>query len=145
MPIVGFHLNKVSIEKKKIPEGNMNVDINVNITNVEEEKDVEIGLAKDRVALKYNFDFKIDYTPEIATVTFKGHVLAVEDEKTAKEIIKDFKKGTFDEDIDMKLKNFIWVKCTAKAFSLEEDVGLPPHVPLPKLAKQPQQQQGFVG
>ena len=39
------------------------------------------------------------------------------------------------EELRLKVSNMIWVRCNIKAFLLEEEIGLPVHIPLPRLSK----------
>ena len=134
MAIVGFNLNKLSIERHNPIEGNVNVKTNLKINEVKEEK-VLLELSKEKTTLQFDFEFSINYEPNIATIHFAGNVIDVEDEKEAKKILKEWKDKKLDEDLRLKISNMIWVKCNIKAFALEEELGLPVHIPLPRLTK----------
>lgn len=134
MPIVGFNLHKISIERKEPITGQVNIKTNLKISDIKEEKTIA-ELGKENVALKFEFGFDILYEPKIAAIHFSGHVLDMESEKQAKEILKSWKDKKIDEDLRLRISNMIWVKCNIKAFLLEEEIGLPVHIPLPRLTK----------
>ena len=53
---------------------------------------------------------------------------------------KDWKKKKFNHPVKLPLFNFIMEKCNLKALQLEEEVSLPFHIPMPKLAPAPNQE-----
>lgn len=134
MPVVGFHLKKISVERKEPITSQINIKTNMKITDITEEKTI-VEIAKEGVALQFNFDFTINYEPKVATIHFSGHVLNIEKEEEAKEILKAWKDKKLDEELRLRISNMIWVKCNIKAFLLEEEIGLPIHIPLPRLTK----------
>ena len=134
MAILGFSLNKMSIEKKKPAEGAVNIKTNVKFVGIKEVKDIA-EIAKDRTALNFEFEFSIKYEPGVAEVSFAGFVLNIEKKEDAEKILKDWKNKKIDTDLRLKLTNTIWVKCNIKAFFLEEEIGLPIHIPLPRIGK----------
>jgi len=134
MAIIGFNLKKISIERKQPIKGQVNVKTNLRIAEIEEEKTV-VEIAPGKTPLRFDFEFAINYEPKIAVVHFVGHVLDLEEDKEAKKILKEWKDKKIDEDLRLRISNMIWVKCNIKAFLLEEEIGLPVHIPLPRLTK----------
>jgi len=130
MKIIGFTLSKILAEKPKNLSGKIDIKSGLNIDDVSEE---EISLPNSE-ALKFDFTYDIKYSADIAKIEFKGSVLMLDDKKEGKEILKDWKKKKFDHSIKMPLFNFIMEKCNLKALQLEEEIGLPFHIPMPKLA-----------
>lgn len=140
MRVIGFNFEKISAERKKAPEGKLEIKSNINIKSINPEK---IELVKDKDVLKFNFEFSIDYHPDIARVSFEGFVLAILEKDKSKEILKKWKNKKILEDIRIPLFNLIMTKCNLKALQFEEEFGLPMHIPMPKL--QPQKSdQGYV-
>lgn len=135
MTIIGFNLKKISVEKKETIKGQVNVKTNLKIIDIKEEKAIA-EISKDRTALKFDFEFDINYEPKIATINFLGHVLSIEEEKKAKKILSEWKDKKIEVDLRTKVTNMIWIKCNIKAFLLEEEIGLPIHIPLPRLTAQ---------
>ena len=144
MPIIGFQLEKVSIERHNLIKGKVNVKTDMNFTKISEQTIKD--LSKENRALKFDFDFTIKYNPDIATMEFKGHVLWLDKPEKAKQILEDWKTKKIEEELNWGIRNLIWTKCNIKAFVLEEEIGLPLHLPLPKLIPPKQQEKtGFVG
>ncbi len=134
MTLVGFNLTKITVEKKNPIAGQVNIKTNLRISDISEEK-ARVDLGKDSTLLKFDFEFTIDYEPKVAVIKFEGHVLELQEEKEAKSILKEWKSKNIDEDLRLRVSNVIWTKCNVKAFVLEEEIGLPIHIPLPRLTK----------
>lgn len=134
MTIIGFNIRKMGIERKNNIKGPVNVKTDLKISDIKEEQDIP-DIAKDKKTLKFEFDFSINYEPKVATINFSGHVLNVESESDAKKILSEWKNKKIGEDLRLKISQMIWVKCNVKAFLLEEEIGLPIHIPLPRLGK----------
>ena len=130
MAIVGFNLLKMSVERKEAIEGEIKVNSNADISDIKKEK---VELVKGKETLRISFEFSIVYEPDFAKIEFEGFVLLVEDKNKADSLIKDWKKKKIDTAIKEQVFNLILRKCNIKAFSLEEDLNLPTHFPLPRL------------
>ena len=135
MKIIGFNITKILAERKNPIKGKLEVKSNVDIKDISKES-VPIS---DNEALKFEFEFTINYNPKFADIIIAGSVLALDDEDDSKEILKQWKKRKFEHKLKLPLFNFIMEKCNLKAFQLEEELSLPLHIPLPKL--RPQQDQ----
>ena len=129
MRIIGFNLSKVSIERQEKLEGKLEIKQNINVDSIEKQK---IDISKDE-AIKIEFTFTVDYEPKFAKVEFKGYVLAIPEKDEAKKILKEWRDKKIPEGIRMGLFNFIMSKCNIKALSLEDEMGLPTHVPMPRI------------
>jgi len=140
MQVIGFNFTKISSERKKAPEGKIEIKSNINVKTIEPEK---LELIKEKDVLKFTFEFSIDYTPGIAKLDFEGFSLIMLEKNKSKEILKKWKSKKIDDDVRLPLFNLILTKCNLKALQLEEEFGLPTHVPMPKLAP-PQNNQGYV-
>ncbi len=140
MQLIGFNFTKISSERKKAPEGKLEIKSNININSIASEK---IEMIKDKDVLKFSFEFKIDYTPEIASLLFEGFILSIVEKDKMKDILKKWKSKKISDEVRLPLFNTILTKCNLKALQLEEELGLPTHVPMPRL--QPQaNNQGYV-
>lgn len=135
MKIIGFHLKKVLAEKISPLKGKLEIKQGLNIEDITEEK----ASFSDKPTLKFDFNFSIDYNPDIAKLELKGSVLVLDEKEEAKEIIKDWKKKKFEHPIKLALFNFIMDRCNIKALNLQDELNLPFHIPFPKLAPQPKQ------
>jgi len=132
MRIIGFNFKEISAKRKKPVKGQSQLKTGMNIDNIVEE-----GLdISNQKALKISFTFKIEYTPDLAEIEFKGFVLLLDEKNDSKKILKDWKDKKFNHPIKVNLLNFIMSKCNLKAINLEEDIGLPLHIPFPRLKPQ---------
>ncbi len=142
MQIIGFNFEKISGERKspKKPLANIEVNSNINITSVTQE---EIDLAKEKHALKFEFEFSINYKPDLANISFTGFILLLVEKDETREILKKWKNKKIEDKIRIPLFNTILTKCNLKALQIEEELNLPTHVPLPKI--QAQQNKPYAG
>jgi len=137
MRIIGFNFKKIVAERKKDLQGKLEIKSNLQIDDIEKEN---IDIAGE--VLKFHYDYSISYEQGFAEIIFKGTILALpEKAEDTKKILKDWKKKKIDDNVRMFIFNFIMSKCNLKALQLEEEFGLPPHIPLPRLTKQQQSQQ----
>lgn len=132
MKIIGFNINEISAKRNKSTKEQVQLKTGINIDEISEE-DINITNQK---GLKLSFTFKIEYSPEVAEILIKGSVLLLDDKNDSKKILKDWKNKIFDHPIKLSLLNFIMSKCNLKAISLEDEIGVPIHIPLPKLKPQ---------
>lgn len=135
MRIIGFNFKKIEAERKKNIQGKLEIKSNLQIENIEKET---IDIAGE--VLKFHYNYSIKYEPEFAEISFKGNVLALPDNpEDIKKILKEWKKKKLSDEIRLFVFNFIISKCNLKALQLEDEFALPPHIPLPHLTKQTQQ------
>jgi hypothetical protein len=130
MKIAGFSIKKISAERINPIKGNLEVKQGLNIDDIQKE---QINIS-EKPAIRFDFTFSIDYSPNFAKIEVKGAIIAIDDKDEAKDIFKDWKKKKFDHQVKLPLFNFIMDKCNIKALELEEEIGLPFHIPFPKLA-----------
>lgn len=136
MKIVGFSYKKISVEKNKDIDQPVKVNTNINIREI---KKSGLDVFKEGDIFDFEYEFKIDYGPEpnFATVLFIGNILIlIEDGDLAKKILKEWKSKLVPENVRIPLMNVVFAKCNLKAMQLEEDLGLPFHIPPPQLVKQ---------
>ncbi|MEM2933209.1 MAG: hypothetical protein QW622_03335 [Candidatus Pacearchaeota archaeon] len=135
MVVIGFNLKKILVERKGIVRGSLKVNTNMNVIDLKKE---EIKLITGKDVLNFSFEFIINYvgvedhTGNVADLIFEGEVLYLVDPKDTKKILDDWKKKEIQEDIRVRIFNTILTKCNLKALILEDELGLPPHLPLPK-------------
>ncbi len=133
MTIVGFNFTKINAEKSGLPKGKINIKNNVGIKNVE-EADLSLGKSK-QTGLRFVFEFTSSYEPKIGEITLTGEVLYLADEKTVKEILKEWKKDKkVQKDITAAVLNTVLQKSNIQALMLAQDINLPPPIPLPKVS-----------
>ncbi len=131
MKVIGFNYNKISVEKKKEFSGS--IDINTNI-NIKDLKRIKIPMMEEKNTINFEFDFDILYG-ELGQLSLRGEILIiVDDEKLAEKIEEDWKNKKISEEVRIRILNIIFSRCNLKALQLEEDLGLPFHIPTPRLS-----------
>lgn len=130
MRIIGFNLSKILIERKEKIESRLEINQNINIKDIISE---DIPISKDEV-LKITFSFLINYSGDFAKLEFEGDIIIVPEKNELKTFLKSWKDKIIPEDLRAPLFNFIMAKCNIKALSLEDDLSLPYHIQLPRIA-----------
>ena len=131
MQIVGFTLTKVLIDRKEDIKGKFKVNSKIDIKDIKEEK---IKLVENKAVTRLDFEYSINYEPNIAEIAFRGFILVLEEPDKSKEIISEWKKKkAVVSDLKLRVFNTIFHKCNIKALELEDDFNLPPHLHLPTI------------
>ncbi|MDI6721689.1 MAG: hypothetical protein QMD85_04825, partial [Candidatus Aenigmarchaeota archaeon] len=87
---------------------------------------------KDIISIE--FLMTITYEPKIGQIDLYGEVLY--QGENSKKILKTWKeRKALDEEIALDIFNHIFRKCIIKAFSIAEDVRLPPPITVPVMVK----------
>tara|TARA_Y100000310_G_C20652706_1_gene800319 strand:+ start:687 stop:1103 length:417 start_codon:yes stop_codon:yes gene_type:complete len=131
MRIIGFNLTKILAERQEIEKQGIKVNQDINIKGIKEE---EIPVGKDK-ALRINFALTIIYTEDFGKLEFEGSVLTLPNEQEAKSLKDAWKNNKIPEDMKFGIFNFIMNKCNIKALYLEDEMGMPFHVPMPRISK----------
>lgn len=132
MSVVGIQFNKIIIDKKSPAVGKVNVNNNVAIKNVE-KTDLAFGVAKQN-ALKFDFEFKVIYEPNVAEMSFWGYLSYFEKPELIEEVLKAWKKDKkVPKDVMTPVLNSVLAKCNMEAIVLSREVNLPPPMPMPKV------------
>ncbi len=140
--VIGFNLKKISVERKGEIKGKIEIKSNIDILDIKREN---IDISKDKDVLGFLFSFTINYEPKIADLVFEGNVLLLMEPAESKDVLKRWKKKQTPADLRLMLFNTILTKCNIKALELEEDLNLPPHLPLPKVIPQQQDNNRYTG
>ncbi len=134
MKLVGFNFTKISTEKKKEITKDLKVNTNIEIKNIEDQKS---DIFKDKDLMKFDYVFEINYEPDFAKLNFQGAILILFDkEDNLKEVKEKWKDKKIPEDIRIYLMNVILSRCNIRSLQLEEDLGIPFHIPVPRVTKQ---------
>ncbi len=129
MPIVGFNFDKIGAKKDNKITGKVQINNNINITSVEQEK---LSITSSDDILKFTFEFKAGFEPKIGAIQINGHILYMDEPKKIGEIMKSWKKDkSISKDLAPLIMNTALAKCNVKALTLSQDVNLPPHIRLP--------------
>jgi len=129
MKIIGFSIKKFLAEVKESKRTNLEVTSNLNL---EEIKELRIEPTKQQSIL-ISFKFYVEYKPNVARIEIKGQLILLDDENKTSEIMKAWKNKKLLEEIKLPILNFILEKCNIRSLGIEEELGLPLHIPLPKL------------
>jgi hypothetical protein len=138
MQIIGFNLNKISAEKSKDFKIGL-INTNVEFLNIEKE---QVEMLKDKDVLKVDFKFTVNYKEEekakknLAEVNIEGSILIAVESEESKETLKSWKNKETSTNLKTALFNVILKRCSIKALMLEDELGLPPHIPLPRVKNQ---------
>lgn len=129
--IAGFGFDSISVERKNPIKGKVEIKYNLNIDSIQEEK---LPVGPDKLSLKMNFNYKVEYSPKIGNIDIKGSLIYIADSKEGKKLVEEWKKKKRlgDERVAATIFNTALTRCNIKALTLSQDVGLPPHLPLPK-------------
>ncbi|MEM1535076.1 MAG: hypothetical protein QW199_01305 [Candidatus Pacearchaeota archaeon] len=124
MPILNIFFTKISAEREQ-RIGNVKVSARLNLKDPEES---ELKIENKKV-LVFPFEFELDYEKN-AKIILAGYLNYAEEKKRAEEILKGWKK---EKELSKLIFNFILTKCNLKALLIEDQLGLPYHLPMPKL------------
>jgi len=124
--LAAVNFYKVSAEKNPDFKDKLSIKPNINISNIESYK------AGKTEACKVDFAFGVSYG-DLGKVDLAGAIFLTMDPKTLKDTLKGWKDKKLDNDTNLIILNVIMQKASLKALQLEEDLGLPPHVSLPRL------------
>lgn len=129
MHVIGFNFEKINAERHGNVKGKLELNSNISISDITEDEIEQIS----KKPLKFSFDVDIIYNPDFAKISFKGFLIALFDEKQKKEILSSWKEKKVVESIREEIMNIIFIKTNLKAFQLAEELGLPLHMPFPRL------------
>jgi hypothetical protein len=136
MKLMGFNFTKISIERFNNPTENIKFSTKIDISSIEPLKS-DFFRGKEEL-IQINFVYTVLYEPEFAKLELAGNFVLSVDSKTAREILKGWKEKEKQtpEDFRMIIFNIILRKSNIKALQLEDELGLPPHIPLPSVNKE---------
>ena len=133
MKVIGFNFTKLSAERLKETVEDIKINTELDFPEIKETKSPFLKIKEELLEAK--FEYKVNYEPGLAKVVIQGKVLFSVDEKTANEVLKQWKKKNLPEDFRILLVNVVMRKSALKALTLCDEINLPVHVPLPTLRK----------
>lgn len=136
MRLIGFNFTKISIEKIDLskPTDNLKVNTEIDVSEIKELDSKVLEIKGEMIETK--FSYKIKYEPGFANVGLEGRIILSVEPKAAKEILKEWKNKKMPEDFRFFLFNIILKRATLKALQLEDEIGLPLHMPMPSFKKE---------
>ena len=148
MQVIGFTFRSISAEHNEEFKTPPSISTNIEFSNITKE---DLPLLKDQDALRISFEFSVIYfPPEEKTekskiedtknkIIFKGNVLITTTKEEVKGILKSWKKKEIPSNLKIPLFNLIIRRCSTKALDLEDQLGLPLHIPMPQVTLKPHQ------
>ena len=133
MKVIGFNFTRLSAERLKDSVDEIKINTELDFPEIKETKSPFLKIKEELLEAK--FEYKVNYEPGLAKVVIQGKVLFSVDEKTANEVLKQWKKKNLPEDFRILLVNVVMRKSALKALTLCDELNLPVHVPLPTLRK----------
>ena len=131
MPIVGFGFDKINIEKKEQFTKEDKINNNIRVESLKEFK-IKTSDKEESDAILMTFEFGLDYG-KAGNLELKGHIIFYDNEEKVKELLESWTKNKkLPPDFGTYIFNFIMLKSNVKALELEEEVGLPLHLKLPR-------------
>ncbi len=132
MAVVGFSFSKILVERKKVPDKGIKVKADVKVTNVSKE-----SIWQDNNTARFEFEFTLDYE-EAGNILFLGDVLFMDDPKKVLQLLETWKKQkAVPAEILKQVLNAALYRCNIKALEFSQEIGLPPHLDLPRFVDQP--------
>jgi len=141
MAIVGFNFTRMLIESYEGAKGQINVNNNVAIKNVE-KMPLTLGKASQD-AIRFNFEFNAIYEPKAGKIELRGHLIYLTNEEQTKSILEKWKKEKkVDRELMALLLNNVLTRCNVESIILSKEMNLPPTVPMPRISiKDPDKKQ----
>ncbi|HDN83504.1 MAG TPA: hypothetical protein ENG50_03975 [Candidatus Altiarchaeales archaeon] len=129
MPVVAFRLNKIEGKRNDdvALEGSLEVRSNFKILSV---KKVEND------TLRVNFDFEVEYNPDVGKIEFEGYLLYQNSNIT--EVIKeeDERSLTLKEDVIREISTVIIRESLIESVSVAKQLRLPVPIKLPRVSSE---------
>ena len=131
MPVVGFGFDTINIEKKQSFDKEDQINNNIRIIDIKETS-LKASAKDELLGFFVTFEFGLNYA-KAGEVLLKGHILYYDPENKAKDLLKNWDDGKkLPAQLSTQLFNFILYKCNIRALQLEDEVGLPLHLKLPR-------------
>ena len=131
MPIVGFGFDTINVEKKQAFDKDDKINNNIKILEIKETS-LKPNDKDEMPGLLILFEFGLLYG-KAGSVSLKGHIIHYDPENKVDELLKTWKNGKkLPAQFSTQVFNFIMYKGNIRALQLEDEVGLPLHLKLPR-------------
>ncbi|MBT4577235.1 hypothetical protein HOM13_01115 [Candidatus Woesearchaeota archaeon] len=131
--IIHFTLDKISVDKTGQIKGKIEAKNGIKFLDIAESPTPE-GITGQSL-LKFKFSYKVDYLPDVAKTEIVGKIHFLTDKATKDKILEDWDKHSkIEPSLSGQLVNYVFSKCGVMALTLSQQVGLPPHISLPRIA-----------
>jgi len=126
--VLAFNFTKINVEKNPTYNGEIAIKSNISTSSIEKSN---LELVKQET-LKIDFLFDLDYG-ELGKVNIEGFMILLFDPKTTKDVLAEWKENKkILKEIKLSVFNIILRKCSLKSLQLEEEIGLPIHMQMPR-------------
>lgn len=130
MKIIGFGISRILGEKNEVKPTQLNLSQNIEIKSIQKDT----MPVNNQEILNLKFLFSIIYSNELGKIEISGNIIILPEDDEIKEFLKSWREKTIPENFKAPIFNLIMTKCNVKAASLEDEIGLPIHIPMPKVA-----------
>ena len=132
MMIVSVQFTGMVANKKKEARASTEAKNNLTITNITSQSIDD--LTKKQRAAKVEFVFYVDYAPEVAKIELAGAAVYLNTEEKIDLLVKKWQKEKkMEKEFIPAIFNHLLTKCNIKALSIEEELALPFHLPIPRV------------
>lgn len=133
MKVLSFNFNKITIERFSSSLENLKVSNKIDIQEIVEAQ-ADFLNTEDKV-LGIKFSFSLEYNPDIAKIEISGTTALAVPASVLKEVLDRWQKKEIPPEFKTTLFNFLFRKIGLRALELEEEFGLPSHIPFPTFKK----------
>ncbi|MFA4960684.1 MAG: hypothetical protein WC548_03395 [Candidatus Pacearchaeota archaeon] len=129
LKLINSRFIKINGERNLDFSGEISAKTNIKILDLN-----SINNSKNSIQIKYFFE--IDYE-KLGKIQLEGIIYVLIDVKTYKELLKSWESKKIETPDFVNITNLIIQKASLKSFELEEELGLPIHIRLPKVDLKP--------
>jgi len=129
MKLIGFNFTKINLEKKSDNFKNLKITTGIDILNIKGTKSNPFNSSDELIIVE--FEYNINYEENIALLKFSGNMIISTESNQVSEILKQWEDKKIPKDFRLNIFNIIFRKSSLKALQFEEELNLPPHIPLP--------------
>ena len=133
MKFIGFNFSKILIERLNEKAIGEKISTSLDISSIEK---IPNTLNLNEAILNIKFSYSIKYNPEVAKIELKGNVLFTDILESVDKVVKGWENKEMDNNFKVSLFNIILKKANIRALQLEDDLSLPPHMPLFSIKKE---------
>jgi hypothetical protein len=133
MNLLGLNFTKISIEriKESAPPPGIKVDTNIDIPVIEKTSLENYPGDNDIILIK--FTYILEYKPDFAKLEFRGNIILELEKPLSEDLFEQWKEQKIPKELRVAIFNLIFTKSNIKALTLEDQLNLPPHLPMPRL------------
>ena len=139
MKTIAFNFTKVLAERPKKFKTGYRMSTNISFLNIEKEENAQEK--EDAELIRVSFNYSVVYEIEneakgsenSGEVSLTGFIMLIASKKEAKDLLDAWEKKEIPNTFKVQLFNLILRKCSVRALQMEEEMGLPLHMPLPQV------------